>query len=250
MNNTTFSKKLLEKIKNEEIKQTPKYIFVFKNIFIWLFLSISIILLSISLAINFDYLVSADLILFKKIGFLKVLIVFLPIFWLIFLILSSFLSYYNYRHTNKGYKVSLLKIFTVNIITSFVLAFLLYFSWSISYIESKLEYYIPKYRSILVDDKVSRMVKVWQNEDKWLLIGEIIKVEKNKLIFKDFNSKNWNIIINDKTNTNIKHRVNIEPKEKIKIIWDKISNSDFKAFEIRPFIWKNIINIINIELKK
>jgi hypothetical protein len=39
-----FSKDLLKKIKKEEIKQIPKYVFVLKNIFLWLFFIVSIIL--------------------------------------------------------------------------------------------------------------------------------------------------------------------------------------------------------------
>lgn len=238
MDNKNFNKNLLDRIKNEEIKQTPKYIFIFKNIAIWFFLIISIFLWSLSLGISFDYLITADWYLFKKIWLFKVFIVFLPIFWIVFLILSSFLSYYNYRYTDKGYKLSLWRVFSLNIISSFILAIILYFTWANVYIESKLEEYVPKYRSVLVDDKVTRMVKVWQNEDKWLLIWELIEVRENKLTFKDYNNKNWNIILNNKIITDVKHRVNIQSWEKIKIIWEKVDESNFKAFEIRPFIWR------------
>jgi hypothetical protein len=67
MNNKKITKDILERIKKEDIKQTPKYAFILKDVFVWFFLVSSIILLSISLAISFDYLISADTILFKKI---------------------------------------------------------------------------------------------------------------------------------------------------------------------------------------
>jgi hypothetical protein len=190
------------------------------------------------LAISFDYLISADTILFKKIWLFKTLLIFLPLFWIVFLIISSFLSYYNYRHTDKGYKLSLLKVFSYNILSSIVLAILLYFSWATNYIESKLEDLIPKYRFIFVQDKETRMIKVWQNENKGLLIWEIIEVWENKIFLKDYNNKEWNIILNNDISTNIRHKVNIKSWEKIKIIWEKIDGDNFKAFEIRPFMWK------------
>jgi hypothetical protein len=37
-----FSDQLLKKIKKEKVKQVPKNIFVIKNIFIWIFLVLSI----------------------------------------------------------------------------------------------------------------------------------------------------------------------------------------------------------------
>ena len=237
MDSKKFNKNLLEKIKKEEIKQTPKYIFVLKNIFIWVFLIVLVILGSISLSISFDYLISADWYLLKKIWWFKIFIIFIPFFWISFLIFSSFLSYYNYRHTDNGYKLSLIKVFVINIFLSLIIALILYFTWFNNYIESKLEEYIPKYRTVLVNDKASRMIKVWQNENEGLLIWEILEVWENKLVFKDFNDKNWNIILHNNSVTEVKYRVELLIWEKIKIIWDKISEKDFNAIEIRPFSW-------------
>lgn len=233
-----FSKDLLQKIKKDDVKQIPKYIFVLKNIFVWLFLFVSIILWWLSLSISFDYLINADWYLLKKVWFFKLLIVFLPLFWVLFLIISSFFSYYNYRHTNKGYKLSLIKVFLFNILLSIVFAIFLYFSWVNNFVESKLEKYIPKYRTLLVEDKYLRMIEIWQNENKWLLIWQILELWNNTLSFIDYNDKVWEIIINNNGETNIKHRVELKIWEKIKIIWEKIENNIFNALEIRPFIWR------------
>jgi hypothetical protein len=37
-----FGKEIMSKIKKEDIKQTPKFVFVFKHTLIWLFLAISV----------------------------------------------------------------------------------------------------------------------------------------------------------------------------------------------------------------
>jgi hypothetical protein len=176
--------------------------------------------------------------LFRKVWLIKLFFVFLPLFWIIFLFISSFLSYYNYRHTNKGYKLSLINVFIFNLILSIFFAFIFFFSWINNFIESKLEEYIPKYRTILVEDQYSRMIKIWQNEDKWLLIWQILELWNNTLSFIDYNDKVWKIIINKNGETNIKHRVELKVWEKIKIIWEKIENNSFEAIEIRPFVWR------------
>lgn len=114
---------------------------------------------------------------------------------------------------------------------------LLFVSWVDNYLETKLENITPKYRSMLVDDKESRMIQVWQQEDNWLLIGEILEVNDNNLTFKDTNSKGWEILLNNGYTTDVKHRVSIKVWEKIKIVWEKTSDNTFIANEIRPFMW-------------
>ena len=62
---------------------------------------------------------------------------------------------------------------------------------------------------MLVQDKVSRMTQVWQNERKGLLIGEIISSETESLTFLDTNKKQWKILLDENTTTDIKHRVEL-----------------------------------------
>lgn len=237
MNNKNFSKDILEKIKKDNIKQTPKYIFLIKNYIFWFFLAITIIIWAISLSITFAYLFNADWDLFRKIWLYKVFFIFLPFFWFIFLIISSLLSYYNYRHTDKWYKLSIFKVFLINIFSSFLLWLIFFFSWFSSLIESKIENIMPKYRSIFVEDREARMISVWQNEDNGLLIWDIMEVLDNRLILVDTNNKIWDILMNNSTNIDIKHNVSIQVWERIKIVWEKNDNTSFLASEIRPFMW-------------
>lgn len=232
-----FSKNILDKIKQEKVKTIPKYVFILKYILIWCFLFISIFIWALSLSISLEYLINADWSLLNKIWIIKIFTIFMPFFWLFFLILASIFSYYNFIHTEKWYKFTFIKILLVNIFLSLLLWIILYFSWIHNYIEWKIENNSQKYRTIFVNDKVTRMIRVWQNEEKWLLIWIIKEVDTNKIIFKDSNDKEWNIILNENTITDIKHKVNIIVWEKIKIIWVKLDNINFKAKEIRPFMW-------------
>lgn len=236
MNNKKFTKDLFDKINKEKISQTPKYIFITKNILVWFFLFFSIFIGALSLSISLDYLFNADWDLFRRIWFLKIFLIFIPVFWLLFLIISSVLSYYNYRYTDKWYKLSFIKVLFLNIFSSLILAFILYFTWINNYIELKIENIVPKYRTILVEDKINRMIKVWQNEEKWLLIWTILDYNDTELKLNDFNNKEWIITLN--RNIDIKSRVKIENWERIKIIWEKIDWNNFDALEIRPFVWK------------
>ena len=234
---TTFGKEILNKIKKEDIKQIPKYIFTIKHILIWLFLGISIFILALSLSINFEYLYNADWFLFHKLWIIKIALTFLPIFWLIFLLFATFLSYYNFKHTEKWYKYNFIKIFLINIVLSFILWIFIYITWINHFIEWTMEKFIPKYRWILVENKETRMINVWQNEEAGLIIWEIIKIDDNNLDFIDYKNKKWIILISEETD--IKWKMNLNIWEKIKITWEKTDTNIFNATQIRPFIWRS-----------
>lgn len=237
MENKDFSKNILNKIKKENIKQVPKYLFVTKNILVWLFLVISIILWALSISISFEYLINIDWELSWRIWVFKLIFMFLPIFWVIFLVLSSFLSFYNYRHTEKWYKLTFLRILGINILFSFIVWVLFVISGFNNYVEVKIEEILPKYRSILVQDSQSRITQVWQNEDNWLLIWEIINTWEIEFQFKDSNDKIWNISV-EEGKTDIRGNISIKVWQKIKIIWEKIDENNFYASIIKMYGWK------------
>jgi hypothetical protein len=213
-------------------------VFICKHISVWLFLTLSVLLWAVSLWISFEYLINADWTLIHRLWIIKVATVFMPIFWILFLLISVFFSYYNFKHTQKGYKYSFIKILWLNIVLSIVLWLLFYISWSNHFIEWVMENNIPKYRSIFVEDRVSRMIKVWQNEEKWLLLWRIHKIDGKNLDIIDHNNKNWIIIVSD--STEIKPRVKLATWERIKIMWEKLWDSRFRADQIRPFIGRDM----------
>ncbi len=233
-----FSKGIVDKIKKENIKQTPKYIFVLKHLSVWFFLVFSVIIWALALSISLGYFSDIDWSLGYRLWFIKILVVYMPLFWIFFLLISMFFSYYNFRHTERGYRFSFMKIFFINVFSSILLGMLLYFSWISFVVEWVIEDVVPKYRSLLVEDKASRMVSIWQDEDRWLLIWEIVEVNEWDFTFIDYNEKQWNILFDG--DTVVRWRVNLEVWEKVKIIWEKVEDSVFEAGEIKPFMgrWK------------
>jgi len=227
----------MKKIKKDKIKPISKKYFIARKILINFFLIFSIFIWAISIAIVFWYLYEADWYLSHKIWLIKITTTFLPIFWLIFLFFSSILSYYNFKQTEKWYKFYLWQIILSNILISFLLWIIFYFSWFSQKVEEKIQNNISHYREIFVWNKISRMKKIWQNEDSGLLLWIIIKSTEsfNPLLLKDTNNKIWKIIISDKTI--IRHELELKVWLKIKLIWEKTEENTFIATEIRPFIW-------------
>lgn len=233
-----FWKLLIDEIKKEQIKPISKSIFILKYFLLWLFFIFSLFVWAISLSIIFWYLFEADWYLYHRVWLIKITLAFLPIFWVIFLLLSSITTFFTFKNTKRWYKFSIFYIFIFNVVFSFILWFLFYFSWFSQISENFLQNNLPKYRELFVNDDLSRMKQVWQNEDKWLLIWEIISVSwQEDVTFRDSNSKIWYLNLSSKTQ--IKSRVNLDVWEKVKIIWNKIWENKFDVYELRSFLWRN-----------
>jgi len=236
-----LKKDILSQIKKEEIKPISKNIFMIKSILIYIFLFLSIFIWAISFSIMLGYLLEADWFLNHKLWLLKIVQSFLPVFWLIFLVISVIIWFWEFKNTSRGYKFYFWQIILWNIILSLVFGVLFYFSGFSQTVENKIQTHLPKYREVLVWDRVSRMKAVWQNEEKWLLLWEIITPLLNKeglgvVNFQDSNHKMWEILISKKTV--IRHNLKLKSWLKIKLMWKKKTQTIFEAEEIRPYIGK------------
>lgn len=231
-----LKKDILSQIKKEDIKPISKNIFMIKTVLIYIFLFTSIFIWAISFSIMLGYLLEADWFLSHKLGLLKIVQSFLPIFWLIFLVISVVIGYWEFKNTSRGYKFYFWQIILGNILLSLVFGALFYFSGFSQIVESKIQTHLPQYREIFVWDKISRMKAVWQNEENGLLLWKIIENRWTSFELKDSNNKVWQIIIWD--TTTIKHDLGLDVWEKVKLIWDKVDLWVFVASEIRPFMWK------------
>lgn len=234
-----IKKDIFSQIQQENITPLSKKIFIWKRILTYIVLILTLIIGSFSFSLMLGYLLQADWDLLQRLWFFKIISIFLPFFWLIFLGISLVLWYREFQNTQRGYKFYLWQIVLGNILISGTVGSMLFVSWISQIGEQKIENFFPQYRNMLVQDKISRMTQVWQNEEKWLLIGEIISSEVWFLTFLDSNEKQWKILLDENTTTDIKHRVSIQAWEKVKIIWKKIDDDIFSAQEIRPYLRKS-----------
>ena len=230
-----FWENILKKIKAEHIKPTSKLVFFLKHFFSWFFFLFSLVIWSISVSIILAYLLEADWSLYHKLWLIKLTLVYLPFFWFVFLCLFSLIAFFTFKNTKKWYKFSLFKIFIFDFLLSIFLWIIFYFSWISQTFEEVLQNNLPEYRSIFVEDQYDRMKEIWQNEDAWYLLWNITSIEDNSVDIVDSLGKNRILYVWDYTI--IKNRVDLKVWEKIKIIWEKISQNEFKALEIRPIWW-------------
>ncbi len=221
--------KFLLKIKDK--KPTSKWVFLFKTIlFLLLFILFILIgIISTSLIIysilNIDFNINQTNLNNK----IKILLSSLPYLWMLITIGFFVVSYINLKNTENGYKYLTIKNIVITFISSIFIGVLFYNIGFAKFLDTNLQNSMPVYKNYVNQ----HMQMVWNNPEKGLLIGKIKKIKSNnEIILKDYNNKEWNILINE--NTIIKNRVNIDINNGIKIIGTRIEDNIFEANEIRP----------------
>ncbi len=120
--NTKLSKKIIKEIQEKQIIPKSKIFFIIKNMLFWLFSVLSVLIGAISFStILYNLSGNQEIInafLLKNNISLEIFN-FLPVFWIIILIIFLLLSIKNYKKTNNFYKYNLYFIFLIIIVLAF-----------------------------------------------------------------------------------------------------------------------------------
>ena len=96
-----ITKKVLEKIKKEEIKPEAKWKFLLKDYFVWALFALSIIVGALAVSVIIFGIKISDWGMYDKLagGPVKFLIMTLSYFWLLIFVAFISVAYYNLKHT-------------------------------------------------------------------------------------------------------------------------------------------------------
>lgn len=224
-------KGIVEKIKNEKIRPEPKWKLRLKSYFFWLLFAGMIFFGTLFFSLIIFNILDLDLGLIFLLKFKRsinlVMNVF-PYLWLFFLFLFLFLGSVVFRKTRKGYRYK--SIFIV----SFILAGIFFLGTVVhlSRMDKKMdEVFFRKTPSFFRERMPFRENRL-KNPQNGFLAGEIINLESEKFLIKNFKGENWEVIISSKTQ--LRGNVKIKNQEKIFVIGEKIGENLFEAFLIRP----------------
>lgn len=224
-----ISKKILEKIKKEDIKPIGRLSFILKDSFILILFFLNIIFGSIGLAISiylfrvsdiFDLILSVN-------DFIQILIISIPIIWVLITLLFIFVSYLNFRYSKSGYRFSFIKIFLINILLIFVLGVSIDRLGISERLNRVFSTNIPMYQ-----ESVDPRYQVWDRPQEGYIAGEITEIYGDRVAINDLSGMGWSI---DISNANIRRMVNMQEGEKIKIRGSVGDNNTFKALDILPW---------------
>ncbi|MCK9379138.1 MAG: hypothetical protein M0P97_03260 [Candidatus Moranbacteria bacterium] len=228
-----ISGKVLEKIKQEKIKPDPKWKFLVKDYLVWTSFGAAVFIGGIAVGSMAFVLINSDWDIYPRAGenFSEYLAMSLPFFWIIALVGVSFLSFYNYRHTKKGYRTNPFAIIGSSIVLSLALGVLFYQIGLSEKVERSISYSIPYYGR-----SNEYRAKVWSQPEMGLIAGTVIFLEsKDNFEIEGFDGNIWIIKGDD-----ILWRPRIIQKEgaQVKVLGETEDQKQhiFYGKEVRPWI--------------
>jgi hypothetical protein len=226
MDNST---KLIEKIKEEQVKPIPKWQFTFKDTFIWLAFIICVLFGALAFSVILFAIQQSDFDLFSHMShsFLELLLGLVPVIWLLALLLFLVIAILSIKNSKKGYKFTTPAMFGFATALSILLGTLFFITGGAERLENAFASNISSYEGI-----EERKSQVWSRPADGFLSGTIISVEDTAFELRDFSGKTWKINFNG---ADIVPAVTISDGEKIKLAGKITNGNSFKAEIIRPW---------------
>ncbi len=221
--------KIIKTIKEKNIRPLPRWIFLAENYFLWSAFIFSLIIGGLSWAAIF-YLIKSDWYVYNNWqgSFVEYMLKILPFFWFLVLIFLSFVAWYNFKHTKKGYKYHFSWVIILNIVISGILGGGLYALGMGEFIDNQLAKNIPLYNDYINQHRL----EIWLNPENGTLAGKIVKTKQNSFTLKDFYGHFWDVDFSKAT----KHgKIKISGGEEIKILGEKKDDHSFVAKQIYPW---------------
>ncbi len=211
-----LSEKILDRIKEDKIRQRPKWFFSVKSILVWTTLILAISFGSVIFSLVIFWFLNGILFGIKS-------ILFTSFIWFFLLIIILYFSYYNFSNTERGYKYPFLKVVAFIFFCSLLMGYLIYKFNGSSIIDDSIHENIRAYQSLDRSTKDN-----WIRPEEGFIAGNIIEIINEKeFILRDFNSKEWLVKNNGE---------NILITEEVRIIGKKVTEDVFEACEVFPWL--------------
>ena len=224
MTSKKVAESVLDKIKQENIKQWPKWYFVTRNILFWAAFSVSAIIGARVIGVvmfaftQFDFTMIAR----SKGGFLIPMLKVFPYLWIIFFLIFIIFAILGLQRTSNGYKLSTTKLIGLNVLISLVLGILFLGIGDAKKFENRMAKRLPFYSGI-----EQQRGELWGKHQEGRLSGEIVEmIGQDKMIIKDMNNKDWEV---DYKNAQIMPNVELQKGKKIRFVGEPINDKVFKA---------------------
>jgi len=223
------SSKLIEKIKQQNLKPLPRWRFRLKNTAAWLLFLFAVIFgaLAFSVVLFAIQQIDFNLITHMSHSWFELLLGLLPFFWIVSLVVFLVAAIFSIKNSRKGYKFSAISLVGYSAALSILLGTLFFIGGGGKWLENTFATNVSLYESVQ-----ERKIRIWMQPEEGYLSGTITEVEVDSLKLTDFNKKTWTITFED---ADIVPAVRIETGEQIKIIGEMASQDNFKAEKIRPW---------------
>lgn len=226
-----LSKKVLEKIKKEQIKPAPRWEFLLKKSVLWGILIVALLIGGVATGVVIFMLKSQDWDLHKYLdsSFLRFLLESLPYFWLLVLGVFILVVLYNFKHTEHGYRYRSSTVMGIGIGVTVLLGLAFFGTGMSQAVENSILQKFPTYQKISHD----RMMDRWKHPERGLLAGEVTEfLNGDKLMLVDFNGEEWTIIVKRVPRDQKRY---LQVGIVVKAFGERVGEGEFDAVELRPW---------------
>ena len=222
-----FDQSLLAKMKT--VAPKARWRFWLKNIVFWSAAAVSLVLGAAACALIL-HLASADewaAFQLTSASWLKFLLLFVPIFWIVCLIVFAILGVYEVRQTKKGYRYSAVAVVLLVIGASFALGWLFHcFGWGIG-LDDVLSERAPLYQEVM-----NPHVRLLSNPTAGLLSGLVLsRPDDDKFIIIDDHGVKWTVVASSSEDLD---QANIQIGQAVRLVGQKTADNGFQAQKILP----------------
>jgi len=226
-----FTEKVIEKIREKKISPKPKWSFFLKNEIIWVFGILAVLFGGVSFSLIIYLFKAGQTLATGHFGgsFWQIFLTIVPIFWLLFLALFTFLAFLNIKKTKRAYKYSPILIFLLSVVVSIALGGILNMFGLGQKFDDVLGRRIhPGFYKNFMNPQID----FWSNPEEGRLSGLITKInEDGSLLIKDIDSKEWTLYF---SNTFFSENIKFKEATPIQCFGEKISDDEFQVSEIMP----------------
>lgn len=223
------SKKIINRIREENIRPLPKAIFRIKRSLTLLAFFAAILLGALAFSIILFAVQQTDFSVIQHLQHskLELFLGLLPVFWLSTLALMLFLGTYSAFHAGKGYKFAWTQRAAVYMAFSILLGTLFFITGGARLLEQAFAIRMHAYESIQ-----EKKLKIWMNPEAGFLSGTIEGIQDSVLSLRDFENQSWRVRLHGAF---IAPVLSLEKGEKVKMIGAIENQRVFQAKELRPW---------------
>jgi hypothetical protein len=230
MKTHTLQKQILEKIRERQLRPTPKGFFYARDIIIWVLFGIFVAALSLGFAMTMFMVHGTDFDLFEKLGLSagEKIVYSIPFFWIAASIALAMAVFINFRNTKRGYRMNTKQFIFVATLVVIASGSVIYSLDIAEYVDKKASENFSIYNYV-----IPLNTNTWLDPERGLLSGVVRDREsESDFMLRDVNAVLWHITGN---NIEISKDFIWASGDRIKIIGIQIGVDEFRALEILPW---------------
>lgn len=223
------SEKLIQTIRERDIKPVPKRYFILKNVLFWSGFIVAMLLGAIAFAVILFCMQQTDFDLVSHLTHsrLEFFLGLLPFFWLVSLIIFLIVAMTSFKHSDKGYKLATGRLAAYCAALSILAGTLFFLAGGGRELEQAFGIRVGLYESMQ-----EKKVKIWSMPEAGYLSGTIETAGDTTFTLQDFKGTSWTIAY---PAAFVAPVVALEAGEKVKMIGKMQGEGRFRAEEIRPW---------------